>query len=97
MADLTNEIVQPSADVKLHQVSVLFSEIGLQVGILQDLLMEHCEGSEKEAFHALFTLAQKIGYLSDKGCAKTGGIQYRGGADEWFLPSSYRWEPQEQN
>ena len=98
MSDSKSSILEsnagrPSPEINLQQMSVLFSEISTNAGILYSLLLGHSEDTGKDSFHAVHRIAQQIGYLADKGCETSGTSQFRGGAEEWFLPPSYSRKP----
>lgn len=74
-----------------QQIGALLSEIGTEAAVLCRLILDYADQAESQSFHALHTLAQKIGYLSDLGASKVGGMVVKGGAAEWFLPPVYHW------
>lgn len=79
------------ADIDKEQLAILFSEIGSEANILEEMLLEHSESAATNLFHATISLTQKIGYLADKGAGKSGGILTKGGASDWFIPPMYHY------
>jgi hypothetical protein len=74
-----------------EQMSALFMEIGGEANVLIQMLLDHSDQAESDSYYALLSVAQKIGYLADKGTDHAGGAPVKGGAENWFLPPSYHW------
>lgn len=77
--------------VEKDQMSALFMEIGGETNALIQMLLDHSEQAQSNSYFALLSVAQKIGYLADKGVDHAGGVPVKGGAENWFLPPTYHW------
>ena len=87
-------------EARLHQTQFILMEIAKIAETIQRLMVDSVVSGDartREAnSNAAQTLASTIGYLSDLGQEKIGGIGDRDGADDWILSPMYStWKERE--
>ena len=71
MSEENNAKTSNEQAANLKQISVLFCEIAAEIAILKEVLDDHSQESQKGSFYALYSVAQKTGYMADKGREKS--------------------------